>query len=183
MMKRFSRAVFVLAAAAAAAGLIAVYNHFSQERLLKQIIERLTADTRIAHVLVTQVKTDTQAQQLLTTIKFVELDTRGNPLPAKYFTFSGNVIQFQSLVVRFDDFLVKKADPFKGKSAYIFLKAFSLNGDKAESYDINTSYDIPVGYQVSGGKSAFERWLWKRFWDYALDPQQASRFGIKNVHI
>jgi hypothetical protein len=183
IMKRFSRLFFILAAVAIVIGLVAVYNHFSQERLLKQIIERLTADTRIAHVLVTQVKTDTQAQKLLTTIKFVELDTRGNPLPAKYFTFSGNVIQFQSLVVRFDDFLVKKADPLKGKSAYIFLKAFSLDGDKAESYDINKSYEIPGGYQVSGGKNCFENRLWKRFWDYALDPQQASRSGIKNVQI
>lgn len=183
LTKRFSGVFFLLAAVAAAAVLIAGYNYFSRERLLKQVIERLTADTRIAHVLVTQVKTDTQAQKLLTTIKFVELDTRGNPLPAKYFTFSGNVIQFQSLVVRFDDFLVKKADPLKGKSAYIFLKAFSLDGERAESYDINKSYEVPGGYQVSGGKSNYERQLWKRFWDYALDPQQAGRCGIKNVQI
>lgn len=183
IIKQSFQLVFLLAAVVLIVAAIALYNHFSQQRLLRRVIERLSADSRIAHVLVTQVKTDTQAQKLLTTIKFVELDTQGNPLEPKYFTFSGNIIQFQSLVVRFDDYLVQKGHPLKGKSAYIFLKAFSLDGDKAQSYEINPAYEVPGGYAVSAGRSCFERQLWKRFWKYALEPGAASRSGIKNAQI
>ena len=38
-----------------------------------------------------------------------------------------NDVQFQSLVIRFNDNLVKKGDKLKGKSAYLFMKAFVLD--------------------------------------------------------
>ena len=151
--------------------------------LLNKVIERLTADSRVAEVIVTDVKRDPKTKKTYTTIKFLEYDTKLNPLEPKYFTFSGNVIQFQSMVIRFDDFYVKKGHPLKGKSAYLFMKAFMLTDKGAETFEITKINEIPSGYEAADVKNAFEERLWKRFWEYALNPKEASKVGIKNAQI
>ena len=78
---------------------------------LKKIIERLTAESRVAEVVVTDVRQDASTKKTYTTIKFQEYDTGLNPLEPRYFTFSGDIIQFQSMVIRFDDFYVKRGIP------------------------------------------------------------------------
>jgi len=159
------------------------FRHFRQERLLQQVIQRLTAESRVAEALVTETKKDAQTGQTLTTIKFVEYDTDQKPLPPRYFTFSGNIIQFQSLVIRFDDYYVKQGDPLQGKSAYLFLKAFALNDQDAEVFEITKVNEIPTGYAVDGPASEFEEQLWRRFWNYALDTENAHTLGVKNAQI
>lgn len=150
---------------------------------LKKVIERLTADSRVAEVIVTDVKRDSITKKAYTTIKFLEYDTKLNPLEPKYFTFSGNVIQFQSMVVRFDDFYVKRGHPLKGKSAYLFMKAFMLTDKGAETFEITKINEIPSGYEVADVKNNFERKIWQKFWEYALDPEKAGKVGIKNAQI
>lgn len=153
----------------------------NENKILKEIIDRLSADSRIAEVIVTKTETDQQRGKTLTTIKFVEYDAKQQPLPPKYFTFSGNIIQFQSLVIRFDDYYVKTGHPLKGKSAYLFMKAFSLQDKQTEVFEITPINEIPEGYKVSGTK--FEKKLWENFWKYALDPKFAKSVGIKNAQI
>ncbi len=154
-----------------------------ESSLLKKIIERLTTESRVAEVLVTDVKSDPKEGKTYTTIKFLECDTKLNPLKPRYFTFSGNVIQFQSMVIRFDDFYVKSGHSLKGKSAYLFMKAFMLTDKGAEVFDITKTNEIPSGYAVEGAKNNFENKLWQKFWRYALDSKEAKRTGIKNAQI
>lgn len=165
--------------------IVAIYflNISRENQLLKKIIERLTADSRVAEIIVTDVKRDPRTQKTYTTIKFLEYDTKLNPLEPKYLTFSGNIIQFQSMVIRFDDLYVKKGHSLKGKSAYLFMKAFMLTDEGAEMFDITKINDIPSGYEVEGVKNNFEKKLWKKFWEYALNPNEAKRVGIKNAQI
>ena len=158
-------------------------NVFRENKALKEIIERLAADSRVAEVMVTEVKPDPKTKKTYTTIKFLEYDAKLNPLEPKYFTFSGNVIQFQARVIRFDNFYVKKGHPLRGKSAYLFLKAFILTDKGAETFDITKINEIPSGYEVEGAKNNFERKLWRGFWEYALNPVQAAQSGVKNAQI
>src|SRR3989338_9800352 len=158
-------------------------NILRENQMLKKIIERLAADSRVAEVIVTGVKSDPRTKKTYTTIKFLEYNAKLNPLEPKYFTFSGNIIQFQSMVIRFDDFYVKKGHSLKGKSAYLFLKAFMLTDKGAETFEITKINEIPSGYEAADVKNAFEERLWKRFWEYALNPKEASKVGIKNAQI
>lgn len=160
-----------------------VINTLRENQLLKKVIERLTADSRVAEVIVTDVRPDTKTKKTYTTIKFLEYDTKLKALEPKYFTFSGNIIQFQSMVIRFDDFYVKRGHALKGKSAYLFMKAFMLTDRGAETFDITKINEIPCGYEVKGAKNNFEKKLWQRFWKYALNPNEAKRVGIKNAQI
>ena len=154
-----------------------------ENHLLKKIIDRLTADSRVAEVIVTSVRRDLKTLKDYTTIKFLEYDTKLNPLKPKYFTFSGNIIQFQSMVIRFDDYYVKKGDSLKGKSAYLFMKVFMLTDNGAEIYAITKVNEVPAGYEAVGVKNIFEKNIWRKFWQYALDPKKAGKAGIKNAQI
>lgn len=160
-----------------------ITKSIGEKQLLLKIIERLSAELRVAEVIVTDVKPDPKTKKTSTTIKFLEYNTKLKPLEPKYFTFSGNIIQFQSMVIRFDDFYVKKGHPLKGKSAHLFMKAFMLTDKGAEVFEITRINEIPSGYAVEGAKNNFERRLWQKFWEYALNPQEAKRIGIKNAQI
>lgn len=164
-------------------GGILLYQYFRENKILKEIITRLEADSRIAEVLVTDVKYDENTGKTLTTIKFLEYDTKGKALKPRYFTFSGNIIQFQSLVIRFDDIYIRYGDKLRGKSAYLFWKVFMLDGKDTQEYEITKMYCVPEGYRLNNYKSSFEEKLWKKFWTYALDPKTAKKIGIKNAQI
>src|SRR4030042_4368754 len=183
MKFKISKLYIAIAGAVILVGIFYVVKSQIENHLLKKVIERLTADSRVAEVIVTDVKRDTKTKKTYTTIKFLEYDTKLNPLEPKYFTFSGNVIQFQSMVMRFDDFYVKKGHPLKGKSAYLFMKAFMLTDRGAETFEITKVNEIPSGYKTADVKNAFEKRLWKRFWEYALNPKEAGKVGIKNAQI
>ena len=182
-MIRFRSLKYGIGVVAAGIAVFYITCSWRQDRVLRQVIERLTAESRLAEVLVTDVKVDPKTQRTYTTVKFLEYDTRLNPLPPLYFTFTGSLIQFQSLVIRFDDLYVKKGHPFKGKSAYLFMKIFSLTDQGAEVFDLNKANEIPPGYQTEKAKNAFEKGLWKKFWEYALNPREAHKIGIKNAQI
>jgi hypothetical protein len=175
--------VTVIFLAAAIAAVIFVRRLFFEDEVLKKMIARLQADSRIAEVLVTGVNFDEKTQQTFTTIKFLEYDAQGEPLDPKYFTFSGNIIQFQSLVIRFDDQYIRNADRLKGKSAYIFLRAFMLDGKNTQEFDITPVNEVPAGYRIEAKSNPFEEKLWQSFWTAALDPKKAQESGVKNAQI
>lgn len=164
-------------------GAYAVYYKGQWEnRILKQVIQRLEADSRAAEVVVANVDKDDQGRET-TTIKFIEYSSDGQALEPKFFTFHGNLIQFQSLVIRFDDIKIRKGDALKGKSAYLFWKVFHLAGVETEEFEINPVDEVPSGYQVAGNDNLFEKTLWKQFWDYALDEKEAKSGDIKNAQV
>ncbi len=160
------------------------YDRFVLEnKILKEIVHRLQADSRIAEAIVVDVFTDANTGQELTTIKFLEYDAKGRPLTPKHFTFIGNIIQFQSLVVRFDDKFVREGDALRGKSAYVFWKVFYLDGVRTQEFEISPLNQIPEGYKIDGPATAFEQEFWTKFWNYALDPKLAKRAGVKNAQL
>jgi len=165
---------------------VRVARRRAENEALKQIIARLEADSRIAQVLVTKVQEDPASGRPLTTIKFLEFDSEDRPLAPRYFTFSGSIIQFQSLVVRFDDFHVRSGHRLKGKSAYLFLKVFFLNGPQTEEFEMTPLREIPEGYRIDFQTQAaarIQKDFWDRFWAYALDPVARARAGIKSAQI
>lgn len=163
--------------------LLSFVRHMRENTILKRIISRLEADSRLAEVLVSGVNYDDKKCRVYTTIKFLEYDTKGIALEPKYFTFTGNIIQFQSLVMRFDDIYVRKGDKFRGKSACFFWKVFMLDGANTQEYEITKVYSVPEGYRVADKENSFEEKLWKRFWKYALDSKASEKMGIKNAQI
>lgn len=178
-----SLAVILVLAGLGYAGYKLITQYFYENAILKQIITRLEADSRTAEVLVTDVQYNETDKKTYTMIKFLEYDINGWPLKPRYFTFSGNIIQFQSLVVRFDDAHVRRADPLRGRSAYLFWKVFMLDGQNTQEYEITKINDVPAVYKLGTQENPVERKFWARFWEYALNPKAAQAQGIKNAQI
>ncbi|MCA9401573.1 MAG: hypothetical protein KC713_08090 [Candidatus Omnitrophica bacterium] len=160
-----------------------ITNYQTEKEVLKEMVQRLNAESRVGEVLVTGVNYDEKKKKTLTTIKFLEYDVDGNPVEPKYFTFAGNIIQFQALVVRFNDIQLRSADQLSGKSAYIFWKVFMLDGKDTQEFEITPMNHIPKGYKVPGLEDPYEEYVWKQFWDYALNPEAARKENIKNAQI
>lgn len=171
-----------LSIAAAVLYMTVVAPWLNQRAVLRRVVERLSADRRVAEVLVTQSEPQ-PGGRVRTTLKFLEFDVDSKPLPPRYLAFDGNLVQFQSLVIRFKDEFVTRGDRLRGKSAYLFWKAFVLDGSRTQEVVLTPVGEIPQGYKVPGVSSAFERRLWKRFWAYALDPAARDRAGVKNAQI
>lgn len=182
MFWRWFKVCVVLAALLLA--YMTVQRSIRENALLKEMIGRLEADSRVAQVLVTNVRFDEQTQKMWTTIKFLEFDSKGRPLQPRYFTFSGNIIQFQALVIRFDDIKIRQADRLRGKSAYLFLSAFMLDGKNTQQFEMTKVNEVPAGYRLDGKEiSPLEQKLWREFWEYALNQAAAKKMGIKNAQI
>lgn len=156
---------------------------FREFLIFRAIIQNLKAESRIAEVLVADSSVDEYTRRYTTTIKFLEYDVKGRPLKPRYFTFKGNLIQFQTLVVRFDDKYVEEGHRMKGKSIYLFLKAFVLDGKDTQEFVITPVESVPDGYKVHPSPTVFEQEIWRRFWRYALNPADRKRLGIKNAQI
>ena len=186
-MKRFFRILFFLVLAVSfffvGKGIYWVAKRIEENQVLRRVVDRLSADSRAAEVLVTESRFNEASKKIETTIKFLEYDTEGKPLEPRYLTFQGNIIQFQALVIRFQDRLVRAGDKLRGKSAYLFMRAFILDKNKSQVFDLTEKDEIPRGYKVPGARSEFEKKLWEEFWDYALDPKARERAGIKNAQI
>ncbi len=117
------------------------FKFFSEFLTFKKIIHNLNAESRLAEVLVVESSVDEFSRKFKTTIKFLEYDVQGKPLKPKFFTFNGNLIQFQTLVVRFDDGYIEEGHRMKGKSICLFLKAFVLDGAKTQQFEITPVYE------------------------------------------
>jgi hypothetical protein len=176
-------AVLLILSAAAYYGYQFYRTYIMEKEILKQMLTRLQADSRIAEVVVTKVEYNPFIQKHMTTIKFLEYDAAGDPLDPRYFTFSNNIIQFQSLVVRFQDKFILSGDSLRGKSAYLFWKAFVLDGANTEEFVITPVNQVPQGYKIDGPRNAFEEKIWMEFWQYALYSDKAISKGIKNAQI
>ncbi|OGX05590.1 MAG: hypothetical protein A3G87_00480 [Omnitrophica bacterium RIFCSPLOWO2_12_FULL_50_11] len=165
-------------------GSFSLYRGVEENRILTAVIERLSADARVAEVVVTESSYDEKEENVETTIKFLEFDALGKPLTPKYFTFKGNTIQFQALVIRFEDELVKNGDKLRGRSAYLFLRAFALNHEEgAQIFDITKVKEVPDGYRLAGTSTDFERKLWEKFWSYVQDANARTSSQVKNAQI
>jgi len=187
MIQKLSRMTALLASfaflAACVVGIVWVTNHIRENQVLKKVIDRLSAESRIAEVLVSKSVFNEETRKIETTIKFLEFSSDNKPLPPRYFTFQGNIIQFQCLVIRFQDKLIRSGDKVRGKSAYLFLKVFALDGARTQEFALTEKDDIPKGYKIPGKEDKFEKRLWEEFWSYALDPHAREREGIKNAQI
>jgi hypothetical protein len=151
-----------------------------QERTaeLQQIVQRLTAERRVADVIVT----DQQAIQgvLHTTILFVEYGRDGTSLPARRFTIEGDMIHLDALVVKFDGKFVEQNDLLRGHSIALFTRLYGDSQTPAQAFHIDEPGEVPAVYRDSDPKvGEFERTLWHNFWKLADDAAYRQQMGVR----
>jgi cell division protein FtsB len=145
---------------------------------LQAFVKRLSAESPVAFVKVLEQRLDADGVPI-TTVEFTE--TRGGaPLPPRKLTLRGREIYFDALVIKFKHDLVKVGDPLRGKSIYLFRRAFgSFQEPRTGPLLSDTEDGVPKGYRGSSQASAFEHAFWLRFWYWADHPEEADAQGVR----
>lgn len=152
-----------------------------QKVQLQQVVTRLTAERRVAEIVVTDQRVDpSDGVTPLTTLLFVEYARDGTTLPPRTFTVRGAQVHVDGLVVEFDGDFVQQGDPLKGHSIILFEKIYG----SAERPDVAARIDspgrIPDLYRdVRPEVSGFEQSLWASFWRLAEDEAFRKEKGVR----
>lgn len=182
---------FVLLIALVCAGVVGVSvyrDHTSveaqlqreQERTaeLRQIVQRLTAERRVADVMVTDQRQVNGVTR--TSIVFVEYGRDDRAMPAKRFTIDGNMIHLDAMVVKFDGKFVERNDPLRGHSIALFTRLYGDTQAPADGYAIDPPGHVPDIYRDPDPKvQQFQQELWQNFWRLADDLPYQRDMGVR----
>ena len=150
----------------------------AKTRQLEEVVAHLTAEQRVADVIVTEQK---EVDGVLhTTLLFVEYGKDGTPLPAKRFTFEGKQAHIDAMVVIFDGRYLKDRDPLRGKSIALFTRLFGDKQTPEQAHRIDDPNQIPAIYRGADPRvSTFEQELWRDFWRLADDETYRKSMGVR----
>jgi len=154
-------------------------QHRRELRTLQEIIQRLTAEERVAQVVVTD-RTVDPSGAVVTRLEFHEWDRAGKRLPPVFATITGKEVYFEALFIKFQNEYVEKGEKLRGKAIILFRRIFGAAQapDQGVFIDPKAEDGIPCVYRVDEKPSPFEVSLWKRFWDYAEHPEEAAKLGV-----
>jgi len=120
---------------------------------------------------------------LRTTFRFTEIDNDGRPVSAaRQYTVPGQEVYFDTMVIKFDDHFVEAGDPLKGRALMLFRRVFSSVMKPEEGFVIDVEGQAPESYAEQQAPNAFERELWRRFWELANNEELARKHGVRAIH-
>lgn len=147
-------------------------------RVLKQVVQRLSDEKRVAKVLVTDQKRVNGVLQ--TTLLFVENDRNGESLPPRSYVVEGEMAHIDALVIKFDRHFVSEADPLRGHSIALFTRIYGDKQSPADAQPMDEPGRIPDIYRGADPRvSQFEQELWKDFWKLAADASFRQEKGVR----
>jgi hypothetical protein len=124
-----------------------------------------------------------QQGNLQTTIRFTEIDDTGKPMSvSRELTLPGQEVYFDTLVIKFDDHFIEQGDPLKGRALMLFRRVFSSTMRAEDGFVIDIEGQAPEAYAEQQAPSAFEKELWRRFWELANDEKLAKERGVRAIH-
>ena len=116
----------------------------------------------------------------VTRFNFQELDPNGKPYSeGNGYEIDGDLLYIDALVIKFDDTFVESNDLLRGSSLLLFRRLFGEHQSPADGFVIDSVGQFPRAYSPEEGAPPFHRDLWKRFWDYALDPEMVRESGVR----
>jgi hypothetical protein len=142
------------------------------------MIQRLNRSRRLAHLHVTDQRTDPRGEVLETDLLFVELDDDGGELGRQQFTLPGEVVFVDAWSVKFHHTDVAAGHPLRGRTLLLLRRIYSDRMAPRDGYPIDVPGAVPPAY-AAGETASFEKRLWEHFWQIATDPRLAAAMGVR----
>jgi hypothetical protein len=189
MLKNLAKIVYLsLLFIAGVVGIWIYQEHYSasrkiakleeEKRELDQMIQRLSAERRVAEMIVTDQKNTNGV--LNTELLFVEYAKDGSSLPPRTFSIQGHMVHIDAMVIKFDRELVKNDDPLRGHSIALFTRVYGDHQSPADAFRIDEPGKVPAIYQNSNSSvGEFEQKLWNDFWKLADDEGYRKSKGVR----
>lgn len=160
-------------------------SDLEEELTTKELqLDFLRERQRIARIQVLEQRADpSRPGGQVTRFLFRELDPSGQAYDeGDWYEIDGDVVYVDALVIKFDDAFVESHDLLRGSSLLLFRRIFGEHQNPADGFPIDSVGQYPLAYSPEGGAPALHRDLWKRFWEYALDPEVARASGVRAMH-
>ena len=145
--------------------------------------ELLRLDHRIARIeVVRQGPAADGSGRVETEVVFHELDDAGNPIgEGEPMTIQGTRLYVDGLVIKFDDDYVERGDVLRGTSVCLFQRLFSDEVAPENGIAIDSKYPHPLPFRGDRLPDPLYTQLFERIWDYANDPEEAARLGVRAI--
>ncbi len=161
----------------------------TENRQLKEAIARLTHEDQIGYAKVIDREIVNGVPR--TTLVFFQTD-RDNPnqrVLEGEFTVEGDVVHFDSLIVKFDDRMVLDG---KQRSMYLWRRIYGEQMAPSSGFPIESMDEAPARYrsllpqpdlwdQLRFRPNHNER-FWEAIWDLANDTESLQQYGIRAVY-
>ncbi len=197
-MQRFFKMVIAVVILATAGSLaINITQHYMARRdeilrlkrqrtELRQIISRLTGQTRRAELIVDGQVRGPNNQVLQTTLLWQEFTVgphgRQIAMPLEKFTIPGDTPYIDALVLQFDNTYVEKGDLLRGKSIAFFRRIFSSREAPDAGVSLLSKHGIPRVLEHRYGKpNRFLVGLWRNIWPLLKHPHLGKKMGLSVV--
>src|SRR4051812_45234306 len=132
-----------------------------EKEALKQVVQRLSDERRVAELLVTEQKLDSSGE-LRTTLLFVEYTRNNESLPPKLFTIVGKWAHIDATVIKFDRHFVSDGDELRGHSIALFTRLYGDQQAPRDAPNIDQPGTVPEVFRDANPKLVdFEQDLWK----------------------
>ena len=153
----------------------------TENKHLKQAITNLTVEDQIGYAKV--IFQEDRDGTLFTTIKFVETarDDTLKTVFEKEYTIEGDVIHFDSLIVKFGEQMVLDGEE---KAMYLWRRVYGENTAPGNGQAIDDAGGEPKRYSdllallPAGQRKLF----WTNIWDLANDPDKLKSYGIEAIY-
>jgi hypothetical protein len=150
----------------------------NENEQLRQVVDRLTDERRVAEMLMTDQKLVNGIPQI--TLLFVEYARNHTTLSPKRFVIQGNQVHLDAMVIKFEHDFVKENDPLRGHSLALFTRIYGNHQSPDQGTTIDTPGQIPGYYQGTDPRVGnFELSLWNDFWKLAKDPAYSHEKGVR----
>jgi len=152
---------------------------------LELSLSLLKVSKRTAQVAVLDRTGSAENGDLVTKLKFVEVDETGDPVGrSRTFEIEGDLLYVDAWVVKFDDALVQEGkDSLRSASLCVFRRMFGEHQEPAKGVTLDEPDQRPDVYGGSDGElGEFEKQIWSNFWELANDPAKAKELGIRAIH-
>jgi hypothetical protein len=152
-------------------------NRLEQERQrLVEYAERLSASRRVAQVDVVRQRVNKRGETVSTLLwQEIGRDGRlGRPVAVEAV---GELVYFESLVIKFEPHLIGEGDPQRGASLAMFRRIFGDCQAPESVPELDRSARPPL--DETGQDSPLHDELWNRFWEMVDDPRLAAQYGVR----
>jgi hypothetical protein len=152
-----------------------------ENKELQAAMTNLKAERQIGYAkVIEQVETD---GKLITRLKFVETDRKDmlKRVLEKEYEIEGDIIHFDSLIVKFDEQLVMDG---KERALYLWRRVYSDKMRPEDGFAIETEGDEPKRYaDICSRLNLRDKELfWKEIWGLADDKERLAEYGIMAVY-
>lgn len=118
-----------------------------------------------------------------TTVLFTELHPNGAPIgEGQTITIEGRQLYIDTHVVKFEDDFVEQGDELRGTSVCLFQRLFSDTVAPKDGVPLDAAKTHPLPFQGDQLPDPVYAELFERIWDYANNPDEAAKLGVRAIH-